>query len=103
MISLQFALEPLWKLYEVCSPGAGADVRGSMTKAAKSLHLSQVPSFYATCIPSVCQISSVHPVFQAVIFHLHVLLNHMKLPFMFVLDASITSTLLLKTKIGKQM
>lgn len=38
----QLALEPLWKLYEVCSPGADVDVKATMSKAVKSLSLTQV-------------------------------------------------------------
>ena len=37
---VQLALEPLWKLYEVCNPGA--DVKTALGKAAKSLGLTQV-------------------------------------------------------------
>lgn len=40
--AVQLALEPLWKLYEVCSPGADADVKATMSKAVKSLSLTQV-------------------------------------------------------------
>lgn len=36
---MQLALEPLWKLYEVCQQGA--DVKASMSKAVKSLGLTQ--------------------------------------------------------------
>lgn len=39
---VQLALEPLWKLYEVCVPGADADVKATMSKAVKSLNLTQV-------------------------------------------------------------
>ena len=43
-VCVQLALEPLWKLYEVCSPGA--DVKAVLSKAAKSLGLDQVIVFF---------------------------------------------------------
>ena len=43
IVALQFALEPLWKLYEACSPGA--DVQATLSKAVKSLSLTQVTPF----------------------------------------------------------
>ncbi|KAL3134116.1 hypothetical protein ABBQ32_008537 [Trebouxia sp. C0010 RCD-2024] len=39
---VQLALEPLWRLYEVCIPGTDADVKAVMGKAVKSLNLTQV-------------------------------------------------------------
>lgn len=39
---VQLALEPLWKLYEVCIAGTDADVKAVMGKAVKSLNLTQV-------------------------------------------------------------
>lgn len=41
---VQLALEPLWRLYEVCIPGTDADVKAVMGKAVKSLNLTQVTS-----------------------------------------------------------
>ena len=43
---VQLALEPLWKLYEVCNPGA--DVKTALGKAAKSLGLAQVTFLLST-------------------------------------------------------
>ena len=43
---LQLALEPLWKLYEVCNQGT--DVKAVMSKAVKSLSLTQV-RLYPLC------------------------------------------------------
>ncbi|KAL0021764.1 hypothetical protein WJX79_006221 [Trebouxia sp. C0005] len=37
---VQLALEPLWKLYEVCNPGT--DVKAVLSKAVKSLGLTQI-------------------------------------------------------------
>ena len=41
---VQLVLEPLWKLYEVCLPGGDAEVKATMSKAVKSLNLTQVTS-----------------------------------------------------------
>ena len=43
---LQLALEPLWKLYEVCNQGT--DVKAVLSKAVKSLGLTQVRP-YSSC------------------------------------------------------
>ena len=43
---LQLALEPLWKLYEVCNQGT--DVKAVLSKAVKSLGLTQVRP-YPSC------------------------------------------------------
>jgi len=47
---LQLALEPLWKLYEVCNQGT--DVKAVLSKAVKSLGLTQVRlySSYTVCV-----------------------------------------------------
>ena len=40
--AVQLVLDPLWKLYEVCIPGVDVDVKATMSKAVKSLGLTQV-------------------------------------------------------------
>jgi len=45
---VQLALDPLWKLYEVCNQGA--DVKATLSKAVKSLGLTQV--MHVTCVIS---------------------------------------------------
>jgi hypothetical protein len=47
----QFALEPLWKAYEACEPGA--DVQGILGKMIKGLDLRQARTCLATCFPHV--------------------------------------------------
>ena len=52
--AVQLALEPLWKLYEVCNPGADADVKATLSKAVKSLNLTQVRPFLPPLLLPIC-------------------------------------------------
>lgn len=73
---MQFALEPLWKLYEACS--LGADVKNTLSKAVKSLGLSQVNSI---CIQSHLLQTSlllVYSCWQAVISDLHIVVRNIE-------------------------
>ena len=47
-VCLQLALEPLWKAYEACEPGA--DAKAILGKMAKGLNLQQVPIRRMPCL-----------------------------------------------------